>query len=90
MITDLLNPGTFHGIKKSVPMPPITGKDAAAERRIASVLVPFLNVDPESLWILVPVFFDPPTAAAAAVFLRGCFQDGGPSYQPSNIEIRSC
>ena len=69
-------------------MPPITCNDAAAERRIASVLVPFLNVDPESLWILEPVFFDPPTAAAVAAFRRGCFRDGGPSYQPSNTEIR--
>ena len=51
-------------------MPPAAGNDAAAERRIASVLVPFLHVDPELLWILEPVFFDPPTAAAVAAFLR--------------------
>ena len=41
-----------------------TGNDAAAERRIASVLIPLLHADPKSLWILEPVFFDPPTAAA--------------------------
>ena len=66
------------------------GNDAVAERRIASVLVPFLNVDPESLWILEPVFFDPPTTAAVAAFRGGCFRDGGPSFQPSNTEILSC
>ena len=71
-------------------MPPVAGNDAAAEKRIAPVHVPFLHVDPESLWILEPVFFDPPTAAAAAAFRRRCFRDGGPSYQPSNTEIRSC
>ena len=71
-------------------MPRAAGNDAAAEMRIASVLVPFLNVDPESLWILEPVFFDPPTAAAAAAFRRRCFRNGGPSYQLSNTEIRSC
>ena len=69
-------------------MPPATGNDAAAEKRIATVQVPFLHVDPESLWILEPVFFDPPTAAAVVVFRRGCFRDGGPSYQPNNTEIR--
>ena len=71
-------------------MPPAAVNDAAAERRIASVLVPILHADPESLWILEPVFFDPPTAAAAAAFRPRCFRDGGPSYQPSNTEIRSC
>ena len=70
-------------------MPPAAGNDAAAERRIASVLVPFQHDDPESLGILEPVFFDPATAAAAAAFLRGCFRDGGPSFQPINTEIRS-
>ena len=45
-------------------MPPAAGNDAAAERRIASVPVPILHADPELLWILEPVFFDPPTAAA--------------------------
>ena len=64
-----------------------TGNDAAAERRIASVLVPFLQADPESLWILEPVFFDPPTAAAVAAFRRGCFQDGGLPFHPSNTEV---
>ena len=68
-------------------MPPATGNAAAAEKRIATVQVPFLHVDPESLWILEPVFFDPPTAAAAPAFLLGCFRDGGPYYQPRNTEI---
>ena len=45
-------------------MPPAARNDAAAERRIAPVPVPILHVDPETLWILEPVFFDPPTAAA--------------------------
>ena len=45
-------------------MPPAAGNVAAAERRIAPVLIPFLHVNPESLWILEPIFFDPPTAAA--------------------------
>ena len=71
-------------------MPPITGNDAAAEMRIANLLVPFLHADPELLWILEPVFFDPPTAAAAVAFRRRCFRDGGPSFPPSNKEIRSC
>ena len=61
-------------------MPPVAGNDAAAERRIASVLVPILHVDPESLWILESVFFDPPTVAAVAAFRRRFFRDGGPSY----------
>ena len=69
-------------------MPPITGNDAAAEKRIASLLVPFLHVDPESLWILEPVFFDPPTAIPVAAFRRGYFRDGGPSFPLSNTKIR--
>ena len=71
-------------------MPPVAGNNAAAEKRIVPVQVPFLHVDPESLWILEPVFFDPPTAAAAAAFRRRCFRDGGPSFQYINTEIRSC
>ena len=71
-------------------MPPVAGNDAAAEKRIAPVQVPILHVDPESLWILEPVFFDPPTAAAVAAFRRRCFGDGGPSYESINTEIRSC
>ena len=60
-------------------MPPAVGKDAAAERRIASVLFTLLHADPQSLWILEPVFFNPPTAAAVAAFRRRCFRDDGPS-----------
>ena len=55
-------------------MPPVAGNDAAAEKRIAPVQVPFLHVDPESLWILEPVFFDPPTAAAFDPFFMDAFE----------------